>query len=214
MTLQADDLPTFPTCPTYGFTVDPVFLVKIVQREGGYERVDRKWEQALRKYDGMPTGDQPQADIEELLYFWLAIGGMAGTFRFKDWTDYKSCRLGETISATDQPFSFESGSPGGYRLIKRYTYGSLTHDRTIYRPVGSTIRVANESGVEQSPSTWLLQESTGLLQTLPGFSGTPAAWGGEFDVWCRFNSPFVPQISNHEIQSATVSIIEKRERRE
>jgi uncharacterized protein (TIGR02217 family) len=210
--IQEDSTPVFPACPSYGFTADPHILVKIIMREGGFEKLDRKCNQALRKYDGFPTGDRPQDDIEEVLYFWLALGGMSTGFRFKDWTDYKSCRLSDEPSALDQPFSFEAGSPGGYRLVKQYTYGAYTHTRTIYRPVGDTIMVANSVGAVQDPSTWLLEESTGLLQTLPGFTGTPGSWGGEFDVYCRFNAPFVPEISNFQIQRASISLIEKRER--
>lgn len=211
MTIQVDDTPVFPACPTYGFTVDPSILVKIVMREGGFERLDRKWDQALRKYDGVPTGEKPQADIEDILHFFLAIGGMSTYFRFKDWTDYKSCLLDEEISALDQPFVLEVGSPGGYRLTKEYAVGTYTHLRPIRRPIADTIVVANESGVAQSSANWILQESTGLLQPLPGFAGTPASWGGEFDVLVRFSAPFIPEISNFKIQRASVSLIEKRE---
>lgn len=209
--LVADTTPTFPTCATYGFTADPHILVKIVQREGGFERVNRKWSQALRRYTGVPIGNKPQDDIEDILYFWLAIGGCAGAFRFKDWTDYKSCRLSSSVAATDQPFTEVEGSPGGYQLVKQYVFGALTHVRPIRRPIGSTVLIANELGQVQDDSTWDLDESTGILQTLGGFSGVPNSWGGEFDVYCRFDAPFIPEVSDKEIQNATVSIVEKRE---
>jgi uncharacterized protein (TIGR02217 family) len=211
MPIQDDDAVTFPACPTYGFSVDPSILVKIVSREGGFERLDRKWAHPRRRYDGIPVGEKPQADIEEILHFFLAVGGMSTYFRFKDWTDYKSCSLDDEVTPLDQPFSFESGSPGGYRLIKRYSIGPFTYDRPIYRPIGTTIRVANQSGTEQAESTWILQESTGLLAPLGTFTGTPTSWGGEFDVMVRFNAPFIPEISNFKIQKASVSLIEKRE---
>lgn len=211
MTIQVDDAVTFPACPTYGFTVDPSILVKIVSREGGFERLDRKWQHPRRRFDGVPVGDRPQADVEEILYFWLAVGGISTYFRFKDWTDYKSCLLDDDVAPTDQPFSFEAGSPGGYRLVKRYTIGPYTYDRPIYRPIGDTIRVSNQSGTEQDSSRWILQESTGLLQPLGTFVGEPTGWGGEFDVMVRFNAPFIPEISNFKIQKANVSLIEKRE---
>jgi uncharacterized protein (TIGR02217 family) len=211
MTIQTDDSVTFPACPTYGFSVDPSILVKIVSREGGFEKLNRKWQHPRRRFDGVPVGDRPQADVEEILYFWLAVGGMSTYFRFKDWTDYKSCVLDDEPTMLDQPFSFESGSPGGYRLIKRYQIGPYTYERPIYRPIGSTIRVANQSGNEQVESRWILQESTGLLQPLGTFVGQPTSWGGEFDVQVRFNAPFIPEISNFKIQRATVSLIEKRE---
>jgi len=210
--ITPDTTETFPICPTYGFSVDPMFLVKIVEREGGRENVDRKWAHPLRHYTGVPIGDKPQADIERILHFWLCVGGTTESFRFKDWTDYKSCLLDDVVAATDQPLVYEADvSPAGYTLVKQYVYGSRIYERTIRRPVGSTIVVANELGVAQDPSTWTLDEATGILQPNGGFSGTPTTWGGEFDVLCRFDGPFVPEISNKKIQRADVTLREKRE---
>jgi uncharacterized protein (TIGR02217 family) len=210
--IVADTLETFPTCPTYGFSVDPFILVKIIEREGGYESVDRKWAHPRRRFDGVPIGDKPQADVERILYFYLAVGGMAGEFRFKDWTDFKSCLLDEEPEPTDQPLVYVPDSPAGYQLLKQYTFGSLTYERTIRRPIGDTIRVANEVGAEQAADRWSLDEATGILTPLGGFVGTPTFWGGEFDVFARFAGPFIPEISNREIQRADVHICEKRER--
>ena len=209
--ITADTLETFPRCPTYGFNVDPFILVKIIAREGGFENTDRKWAHPLRRFEGMPMGDRAQADIESILYFWLAVGGTAGEFRFKDWTDYKSCLLDDDVAPTDQPLVFVAGSPGGYQLVKQYTFGALTYQRTIRRPIGSTIRIANETGTEQVSTRWVVEEATGLLTPLGSFAGTPTTWGGEFDVLARFAGPFIPEISNFKIQNASVSICEKRE---
>lgn len=206
-----DSLVRFPACPTYGFSVDPMFLVKIIAREGGFESSDRKWAHPLRKFDGVPIGDKPQADIEQILYFWLTMGGIHGEFRFKDYTDFKSSLIDVAPSATDQPLIFVADSPGGYQLVKQYNFGSLIYERTIRRPIASTILVANESGVPQVETRWDLDESTGLLTPLGGFSGTPTTWGGEFDVLARFAGPFIPEISNKKIQRADVHVVEKRE---
>jgi len=208
-TILPDLTPRFPICPAYGFSVDPYILVKIITREGGFELVDRKWAQARRQYDGTPMGDRVQEDIEEILYFWLAIGGTSGAFRFKDFTDFKSCRLAETLTAIDQPLVLTDDSPTSYQLTKHYTYGALTHARPIRRPVGSTVVIANEVGAVQTD--WTLDEATGIVTPGGGFVGTPTAAGFEFEVWCRFNSNFVPSIVNKQIQNAEVSIIEKRE---
>lgn len=209
MTITADTTPSFPTCPAYGFRADPFILVKIIAREGGFELVDRKWSQARRQYDGTPLGDRAQEDIEDVLYFWLAVGGMSGRFRFKDHTDYKSSRVGAPVTELDQPLLALDTSPVTYQLIKEYTVGALTHTRPIRRPVGATVRIANEVGAEQSD--WTLDEATGILTPGGGFSGVPNSAGFEFDVLVRFNDSFAPQITNHEIQSAEVSLIEIRE---
>lgn len=209
-TIVTDETPTFPLCPGYGFNVDPYILVKIIEREGGFERTDRKWSQPRRQFNGVPLADATLGDVESILYFWLAVGGMAGSFRFRDYTDYKSCRTYETPAAADQPIIVNDDSPGGFRLVKQYTVGALTHVRPIFRPRGDSIEIYNEVNVAQSD--WTLDESTGLLQVGGGFAGVPTSWSGEFDVFCRFNASFAPTITNKQILSADVSVIEKRER--
>lgn len=211
MTITSDSTPTFPACPTYGFNVDPMILVKIVTLESGFERTSRKWAQARRTFAGMPVGTKPQRDIEAILYFYLAIGATEGAFRFKDWTDFKSCRLDDEPFRTDQPILVSSGSsPERYRLAKVYTVGAFTHTRYITRPIGSTITVANDSGIAQTD--WTLDEATGFIVPGGTFTGTPSFWGGEFDVYCRFDGAFQVEIANFKIQTAQVNLIEKRER--
>ena len=203
-------LPTFPGCPTFGFTSEPMYLVKIVRREGGFERRDRKWAHPLHRYTSVPLGQRSQDDIEEVLHFWHALGGMSTMFRFKDWADYKSARLSDDITPADQPFTFIPGSPGGYQLIKQYAVGSLVQNREITKPKGDTIRVNNQAAVEQPSSAWTIEEDTGLLVPGGSFSGTPTSWGGEFYVPARFDSDLPIELTNHRIQSATFSLIEIR----
>lgn len=208
-TVIIDPAETFPGCPTYGFTAAPNYLVKITKREGGYERVDRKWSRPLTDYTGVPTGDQPEEDIERILNFWHAMGGMSTYFRFKDWVDYRSCFFKANVSALDQPILASGDSPASYQLVKQYVAAKgTTQLREIMRPIGSTILVANETGTLQSD--WTLDESTGILTPGGSFSGTPHSWGGEFDVWVRFDAIFNPSISNYQIMNATCQLTEKR----
>lgn len=209
--ITADPAAVFPACPTFGFVAEPNYLVKIVSREGGYERRQRVWSRPLSKYTTVPLGDQAQADVEAVLYFWHAMGGMSSGFRFRDWIDYKSCKLDDTPSAIDMPFEPSNDSPPHYQLIKEYTVGSVIQVREIQRPVGSTILVANELGEAQDPSTWTLDETTGVLTPNGGFSGTPTAWGGEFDVYVRFDAQLNPSFSNYSVLNVSIQLAELRQ---
>lgn len=213
MTITADTTPTFPTCPTYGFSVTPLLLVKKTSLESGRKRRDRKWEVGLRRYEGMPIGDKPQEDIEAILNFFWAIGGESIVFRLKDWTDYKSCALADDVAPLDQPFVQRDESPAGYQLVKVYqdSISGLSMVRRISRPIGSTVRVANELGVEQAASRWTLDESTGILVPGGTFAGIPTSWGGEFDVPVAFDGSPQIEITNRKIQSATVTLEEDRD---
>lgn len=208
MSITADTAAVFPGCPTYGFSSEPNYLVKITAREGGYERRNRIWSRPLFKYSGVPFGDQSQDDIEAIYNFWNAMGGMWSGFRFKDWIDYKSCSLSATPGGRDQPLVSSGDSPASYRLVKQYIAGSFIQEREILRPIGSSILIANEVGTAQTDFS--LDESTGLLIKGGGFTGTPTTWGGEFDVWCRFASTFTPSMSNFKIMTATVDLAEIR----
>jgi uncharacterized protein (TIGR02217 family) len=207
-TLIEDPAAVFPQCPTYGFTPEPSYLVKIISREGGYERRQRVWSRPISKYSAVPLGDQPQADIENVLYFWHAMGGMSTAFRFLDQIDYMSCRLNAEPAVTDQPIEANPDSPSRYILTKQYTFGAYTQVREILRPIGSTIMIANEEGTPQED--WTLDTTCGLVTPGETFSGIPSFWGGMFHVWVRFDAQFAPQISNFKIISANIQLQEIR----
>lgn len=208
--LIPDTAEIFPECPTFGFTSGPRYKVKIVEREGGHERRTRKWSRPLHRYSSVPMGTREDEDIQSVLYFWHAVGGMSTGFRFKDHADFQSCKTYETPTPLDQPFIFEDDSPSGYQLVKTYSIGALEQVREIYKPKGDTIRVANELGVEQPASAWTLNEGTGLLTPDVSFAGTPTSWGGEFYVYARFDSELDIEIANQRIQACNFSIAEIR----
>ena len=211
MTIIANTLPVFPTCPTYGFSARPSYLVRPTSREGGFERRDRKWAQPLHYYDGVPTGDRPERDIEVIRTFFHAMGGTTERFLFTDYQDYKSTVFAsDDVTPLDQPFIVAPGSPGFYQLVKEYAVGTYITQRTIRHPIGSTLRVANNVGVEQAASRWSIDENTGLLSMLGGFVGTPGRWGGEFYVPVNFAADISIEMSNFEIQNASVSLKELR----
>ena len=206
--ITPDTTPVFPECPTFGFTASPRYNVKIIEREGGFERRTRKWSRPLHRYTAVPFGERPERDVQRILYFWHAVGGMALGFRFKDYADFKSCQLHEEPAATDQPLVALEGS--GYQLTKAYDFAGLQQLREIFKPNGATIRIANEVGVEQAADRWTLDEATGVLTPNGLFAGTPAAWGGEFFVYARFDSELEIEITQRRVHSCSVSLAEIR----
>ena len=119
MTIIADLAETFPTCPSFGFTVEPEYMVKITSREGGFERRDLKWAKPLARYTGVPMGDRAMDDILDVYDFWQAMRGMWSGFRFRDLLDYQSCRPPQTPTTSDQTLEQSLTTPSEYRLVKR-----------------------------------------------------------------------------------------------
>lgn len=201
--------PRFPGCPSFGYTSIPRYSVTRIVFPGGQTDRNRNWVYPLQRID-VTVGPRMEAEIQEILEFWHALGGEECGFRFKDYADFKSCRVGETATALDQPLTADGTSSEAYQLFKVYTAGAREQLRIILKPVSGTIRVANEFGAEQSASTWSLDTSTGLLTPTVGFVGTPTTWGGEFDLPVCFDGEFPVEIVNQRIQSVSFSLEEVR----
>lgn len=189
--------PRFPGCPSYGFTSDPEYRVVITRRASGVEKRNRSWVRPLTKMI-VTIGPRLEAEIQELLEFYHAVGGTAIGFRVKDFTDFKSCFVGDTPSATDQPQVELPDDPGVYQLVKRYQFGSLTQDRDIFKPVVGTVVLSGGGVVDYTNGT-----------VSGGGGGT---WGGEFDLPMRFDSGFPVEIANQRIESVQFALQELRMR--
>ena len=206
--ITENEYPIFPACPSYGFSSQPDYLVKITSRESGRERRDRKWAEPRHRYEGTPLGPRPDEDIQQILEFWHAMGGNHSQFMFLDYADYKSCRVGREPAQDDQGFVAIDATH--FQLAKQYAFGGKTTTRTIRHPIGSTLLVQNNLGVLQDASKWTIDENTGILTKGGSFTGTPGGWGGEFYVPVRFDGPFRTEIVDKKIHSLSVSMIELR----
>lgn len=204
------ETPTFPKCPSFGFTSEPMYDVTITRRASGHERRNRNWSRPLHRYTAT-VGPREDADVQEVLEFWHAVGGRAVGFRFNDGNDNKSCRVHEVPSAIDQPLILVAGvSPAVYQLTKRYSAGALYQDREISKPISGTILVADNGVSKLEGVDWTLDYTTGLVSILFVPTG-PLTWGGEFDVPVRFDSELPVELMDKRIQSASFSLMELRE---
>jgi len=194
--------PRFPACPNFGYVSDPEYKVVITRRASGVEKRNRVWLRPLIR-GTVTVGPRLTAEIEELLEWWHALGGMARGFRFWDRVDYKSTmNMAQAVANTDQPL-IETTTPGIYQLTKRYQVGideddlPLYQDRYIYKPVSGTVILSGAGTVDYK---------TGLVTgASPG-----TTWGGEFDVPMRFDSGFPVEIVQARIESVTFALQELR----
>lgn len=201
--------PRFPGCPSFGFTSEPIYAVSVVERASGVERRNRQWSRPLHRYTAT-LGPRVEAEVQEALEFYHAVGGRAYGFRFKDPADHLSCRVGVTPTAIDQPLYLLDGySPESYQLVKEYVAGARTQQREVYKPVQGTLLIADNGTVKTEGVHYTVDYTRGLVD----ISFTPVGtltWGGEFDVPVRFDSEFPIEVQNVRIQSASFVLKELR----
>lgn len=202
------ETPRFPGCPSFGFMSEAVYAVAIIERASGVEQRNRSWSRPLHRYTAT-VGPRLEAEIQEALEFYHAVGGRAYGFRFRDAVDYKSCRVNETATALDQPLEVIADSPEYYQMVKRYTMGALSQQRDIYKPVQGTILVADNGVTKTEGADYTVDYTRGTVDLLFAPVGA-LTWGGEFDVPVRFDSEFPVEALNQRIQSATFTLRELR----
>lgn len=200
------ETPRFPACPKFGHTSSPDYSVTTVKTAGGWERRNANWDETLMRFE-LTVGPGPGLidEIQELLEYWHAVGGNEIGFRYKDPSDYKSCRVGSNVAATDQPLIQITGST--YQLTKRYAAGAQTKDRSIRKPVTGTILIADDDTVKTETTDYTIDYTTGIVTLLfsPVSTGD-LTWGGEFDVPVRFDGQFPIQILDRFSHTVTISL--------
>lgn len=201
------ETPRFPGCPAFGYTSQPDFNVTVIRTSGGQEQRNSNWSRSLQVITVTVT--RQDEEIQELLYFWQAMGGAECGFRFKDFADYKSCMVHETPAATDQPLVLAEGSPERYQLTKRYTAGARSQDRDIFKPVQGTILIAANGVTLTEGADYNIDYTTGIVDFV-AFPASPLTWGGEFDTPVRFASDFPIELVSNRVESVQFILQELR----
>ena len=176
----------FPDDISRGAQGGPERRTQIVELAGGHEERNASWAYSRRRYDaayGVRRADQLAAVVA---FFEARLARLYG-FRWKDWSDYKSCLPSQALAATDQVLGEGDGSTKAFQLVKAYTSGAQAYVRPIVKPVGGTVLVALDD-VTQS-SGWSVDVTTGVVTfgTAPG-NGVSVTAGFEFDVPVRFDT--------------------------
>ncbi|WP_347268129.1 DUF2460 domain-containing protein [Paracoccus sp. (in: a-proteobacteria)] len=176
----------FPDDISRGARGGPERRTQVVELASGEEERNASWANSRRRYD-VSYGVRRADDLAAVVAFFEARGGRLHGFRFKDWSDYKSCAPSGTPAPVDQQIGSGDGTATAFPLVKRYLSGAQSWTRAITKPVAGTVRVAL-NGVEQL-SGWSVDTATGIVS----FEAAPIAGvviraGFAFDVPVRFDS--------------------------
>lgn len=176
----------FPDDISRGARGGPERRTRIVELASGDEERNSPWADSRRRYDAA-YGIRRADDLAAVVAFFEARYGRLYGFRWKDWSDYKSCLPSASPSATDQIIGEGDGSTTQFQLVKVYASGAQSYSRRIVKPVAGTVLLALD-GIAQG-SGWSVDPATGVVSfaAAPG-NGVIVTAGFEFDVPVRFDT--------------------------
>jgi uncharacterized protein (TIGR02217 family) len=176
----------FPDNISRGARGGPERRTRIVELATGREERNSPWAGSRRRYDAS-YGIRRADDLAAVVAFFEARSGRLRGFRWKDWSDFKSCLPSAVVAATDQLIGQGNATATAFQLSKTYSSGLQSYVRTITKPVTGSVLVA-VGGVPQS-SGWSVDTTTGIVTfTAPPANGASVTAGFEFDVPVRFDS--------------------------
>lgn len=192
----------FPTDLSFGSFGGPERRTEIVTLQNGFEERNSPWAHSRRRYDaGM--GLRSLADLEALIAFFEARRGQMHAFRWKDWTDFKSCPLNKAPAGEDQVIGTGDGATAVFALRKLYQSGDESYARPIAKPVAGSVTVAID-GIPLAPAGFTLDPATGeVALALAPAVGAVISAGFEFDVPVRFDTDRI-QISIASFQAGEI----------
>lgn len=188
----------FPDEIAYGSSGGPMRKTQIVNLASGFEQRNTPWSSSRRKFDisfGIKSYDQ----LLEVIEFWEARHGQLYGFRFKDYSDFKSCPPSQTASNIDQTIAIADGVSNFYQITKTYASGSRSYVRDIKKPVTDTVVISLDD-VTLAPSEYTVDYTTGIItfDNIPPLDTVIKA-GYEFDVPVRFDADsIITNLANFE----------------
>ena len=178
----------FPTALSFGSAGGPERRTEIVSLSNGFEERNSPWAQSRRRYDA-GLGMRSLDDLAEVMAFFEARHGQLFGFRWKDWTDFKSCAPSVDYDALDQEFGVGDEVTTVFSLVKNYRSGEFIYTREISKPVGGRVAVALSGDRLEQGTHYSLDLDRGEVTffTPPGMGAALTA-GFEFDVPVRFDA--------------------------
>jgi uncharacterized protein (TIGR02217 family) len=178
----------FPAALSFGSAGGPERRTEIVALSNGFEERNSPWAHSRRRYDA-GLGVRSLDDLAEVFAFFEARHGQLHGFRWKDWTDFKSCLPSAAPSALDQTIGAGDGSRTVFALGKRYASGPQAYLRPIAKPVEGTVLAAVGGVILTAGAGYVVDHGSGTI----AFASAPAAGalvsaGFEFDVPVRFDT--------------------------
>lgn len=178
----------FPAGLSFGSSGGPERRTEIVTLNSGYEERNSPWAHARRRYDA-GVAMRSTDDLEAVIAFFEARRGRLYGFRWKDWTDFKSCLSSREPAFTDQEIAVGDSVTVQVPLCKTYRSGETTYCRTISKPVEGTLAVGVGGAQVFEGEHYEVDYTTGVIRFNEAPSeGALVTAGFVFDVPVRFDT--------------------------
>ncbi|SHE35119.1 TIGR02217 family protein [Litoreibacter ascidiaceicola] len=176
----------FPASLSFGSLGGPERRTEVVTLANGFEERNTPWAHSRRRYDA-GVGMRSLDDVEAMVAFFEARQGQLYGFRWKDWSDFRSCKASGDVTFEDQVIGRGNGVQTEWPLIKTYASGGYDYARPVKKPVSGTVLVGFDGIVLQEGVDWEIDLNTGVVSfgEAPD-AGVEITAGYEFDVPVRF----------------------------
>ena len=202
----------FPAALSFGSMGGPERRTDIVTLSNGFEERNTPWAHSRRRYDA-GVGLRAMDDVDEVLQFFEARRGQMYGFRWKDWSDYKSCKPSETVARGDQTIGYGDGTQTEFTLSKTYQSGEESYVRLITKPVSGTVLVSLAGDPPQEGAHFEVDLARGVIvfERAPDPDRDVTA-GFEYDVPVRFDTDRIhtSAASFHAGEVPSIPVIEVR----
>lgn len=181
----------FPTGLSFGSLGGPERRTEIVTLANGFEERNTPWAHSRRRYDaGM--GLRSLSDVAALVAFFEARRGSLHGFRWKDWSDFKSCGPEGGIGHEDQRVGTGDGANRTFQLVKLYGFGDAAYGRPIHKPIAGTVTIGIDGRSLAEGTDFAVDPARGVvtLAAAPA-QGAAVTAGFEFDVPVRFDTDII-----------------------
>ncbi|MCX7888570.1 MAG: DUF2460 domain-containing protein [Rhodobacteraceae bacterium] len=178
----------FPVWISRGSSGGPERRTEIVTLANGFEQRNSPWAHSRRRYDA-GIGLRGLDDLAEVIAFFEARQGRLHAFRWKDWTDFRSCAPGRQPAFDDQVIGTGDGTTTAFGLVKAYVSGGASYLRRITKPVPLTVRAGRSGLPLLEGADYSVDHATGrVVFPAPPAPGEVITAGFEFDVPVRFDT--------------------------
>ncbi|MDX8352212.1 DUF2460 domain-containing protein [Cognatiyoonia sp. IB215182] len=202
----------FPASLSFGSVGGPERRTDIVTLANGFEERNTPWAHGRRRYDA-GLGLRSLDDLETLIAFFEARQGQLIGFRWKDWSDYRSCAPSDDISDSDQLLGVGDELLDTWQLTKTYRSGAFSYARPVSKPVEGSVRVSLGGDPLQEGVDYTVDHASGQVSFAhPPDVGAEIRAGFEFDVPVRFDTDrIMTSISNFQAGEApNIPVVEIR----